>query len=96
MKSQAQEASFYKRLHTQLSESTDWPSTYLFKFIIPKDENRKNVLLAIFSGMETDIAIKNSSGNKYQSISVESVFETPELIIEIYKKAAQIEGIIQL
>jgi putative lipoic acid-binding regulatory protein len=68
----------------------------LFKFIIPKDENRKNVLLAIFSGMETDVTIKNSSGNKYQSISVESVFETPELIIEIYKKAAQIEGIIQL
>ena len=96
MKSQAQEASFYQRLHTQLSESTDWPSTYLFKFIIPTDENRKNVLLAIFSGMETDVTIKNSSGNKYQSISVESVFETPELIIEIYKKAAQIEGIIQL
>ncbi|MGB0261155.1 MAG: DUF493 family protein [Flavobacteriaceae bacterium] len=96
MKSQAKEASFYQRLHTQLSESTDWPSRYLFKFIIPKDENRKNVLLAIFSGMETDVTIKNSSGNKYQSISVESVFETPELIIEIYKKAAQIEGIIQL
>lgn len=96
MKSQAQEASFYQRLHTQLSKSTDWPSRYLFKFIIPKDENRKNVLLAIFSGMETDVTIKNSSGNKYQSISVESVFETPELIIEIYKKAAQIEGIIQL
>ena len=96
MKSQAHEASFYQRLHTQLSESTDWPTTYLFKFIIPTDENRKKALLAIFSGMETDITIKNSSGNKYQSLSVTSVFDTPEAIIDIHKKAAKIEGIIQL
>lgn len=96
MKSQAQEASFYQRLHTQLSESTDWPSTYLFKFIIPTDENRKTALLAIFSGIDAKISTKNSSGNKYQSISVESVFDTPEAIIDIHKKAAKIEGIIQL
>ena len=96
MKSQSKETLFYQRLETQLSESTDWPTTYLFKFIIPTDEDRKKALLAIFSGIDAKISTKNSSGNKYQSISVEAVFQTPEVIVDIHKKAAQIEGIIQL
>lgn len=96
MKSQPQEASFYQRLHTQLSESCRWPATYLFKFIIPSDENKKKALLAIFADKDAKISTKNSSGNKYISVSVESVFKSPQVVIDIYKKAAQIEGIIQL
>ncbi|MBL6646540.1 MAG: DUF493 family protein [Flavobacteriaceae bacterium] len=96
MKSQSKEASFYQRLHKQLSESSDWPTNYLFKFIIPADEARKTALLSIFSKIEAKISSKKSSGNKYESVTVESVFETPDAIIDIYKKASQIEGIIQL
>lgn len=96
MRSQTQEAQFYQRLQAQLSESTEWPTNYLFKFIIPSDESRKMALLAIFVDTDATITTKNSSGNKYLSVSVESVFQSPEVIIDIYKKASQIEGIIQL
>lgn len=96
MKSQSKEASFYHRLHKQLSESSTWPTNYLFKFIIPADSGRKTALLSIFSEINAKISTKKSSGNKYESVSVESVFETPDAIIDIYKKASKIEGIIQL
>ena len=96
MKSQSKEASFYLRLHKQLSESSDWPTNYLFKFIIPSEEGRKTALLSIFSEIDVKISTKKSSGNKYESVSVESVFETLDAIIDIYKKASKIEGIIQL
>ena len=33
--------SFYNRLREQLAESTDWPSKYMFKFILPADDEKK-------------------------------------------------------
>ena len=40
--------SFYNRLREQLAESTDWPSNYMFKFILPADDEKKLTLQNIF------------------------------------------------
>jgi hypothetical protein len=87
---------FYNRLREQLEESTDWPSNYLFKFILPSDEEKKATLRSIFANHPVQITERNSSKNNYVSISIEGVFGSPDLIISKYKAVGQIEGIIQL
>jgi len=87
---------FYNRLREQLEESTDWPSNYLFKFILPSDDEKKANLRSIFANHSVQITERNSSKNNYVSISIEGVFSTPDQIITKYKAVAHIEGVIQL
>ena len=88
--------SFYNRLREQLAESTDWPSNYMFKFILPADDEKKLTLQNIFKNHPVKIKERNSSKNTYVSISIEGVFDSPDEIISKYKEVSQIEGIIQL
>ena len=39
---------FYAKLKEQLLETTSWPSTYLYKFIVPTDEDRISQIQTIF------------------------------------------------
>ena len=87
---------FYNRLREQLEESTDWPSNYLFKFILPSEEKKKATLRSIFANHPVQITERNSSKNTHVSISIEGVFRSPDQIISKYKAVAQIEGVIQL
>ena len=87
---------FYNRLRDQLEESADWPSNYLFKFILPSDEDKKATVLSVFENHSVQITERNSSKNTYVSISIEGVFSSPDQIISKYKAVAQIEGVIQL
>jgi putative lipoic acid-binding regulatory protein len=88
--------SFYNRLREQLEESADWPSNYLFKFILPSDDEKKATVRSVFANHPVQITERNSSKNTYVSISIEGVFESPDQIISKYKAVAQIEGVIQL
>ncbi|MEC8211243.1 MAG: DUF493 family protein [Bacteroidota bacterium] len=87
---------FYNRLRDQLAESTDWPSNYMFKFILPADDEKKLTLQNIFVNHTVKIKQRNSSKNNYVSISIEGVFDSPDEIISKYKQVSLIKGIIQL
>ena len=86
---------FLKSLQAKLDETTEWPSVYMFKFIIPADNRRIALVEALFSP-ETKISTKESSGGKYISITGKVVMLNALEIIEKYRKAAEIEGLIAL
>jgi putative lipoic acid-binding regulatory protein len=86
---------FLKSLHAKLDETTEWPSVYMFKFIIPADNRRIAMVEALFSP-EAKISTKESSGGKYISITGKVVMLNALEIIEKYRKAAEIEGLIAL
>jgi hypothetical protein len=86
---------FYSNLKKKLEEQFDWPSLYLFKFIIPSD-NKKLALVKALFGAEAEVKTKQSKNNKYISISAKEIMVSPDEIITIYKNAEAIEGIISL
>ncbi len=86
---------FYKSLQKKLKEQFEWPHLYLFKFIIPSD-NKKLALVETLFSKEAEITTRQSKSNKYISITAKEVMITPDEIIAVYKKAAEIEGIISL
>ncbi len=75
-----------------MDETMEFPSEYLFKFIVPVSEAQG--LLLILVDMEIDEKI--SKGGRYISISAKKVFANSDDIISIYKKVAVIKGIISL
>lgn len=83
-----------KNLEIQL-ELQEWPSVYLFKFIIPNSPEKIAQLSAIFDE-GTDLRIQPSKNGKYVSVSSKELMLDVKTIIDKYKKAALIEGVIAL
>lgn len=87
---------FYQRLHEQLLDSTDWPSDYLYKFIVPTDDAKIEQINVIFDNTGAVIEFKQSKNGKYTSISVTVNLENPDAVIAKYKAVGKVEGVISL
>jgi hypothetical protein len=87
---------FFERLKGELEKSTTWPSEYLFKFIVPTSDEKTLAVQEIFNDMGAVINTKKSKNEKYTSVSVNAMMESAEAVIEKYKQAAEVEGIISL
>ncbi len=87
---------FYKRFKVQLSESQNWPGSYMFKFIIKNNSKDLGKLKIILSDYKGDLKLKSSGKGNYKSISFKSVFNSPSEIISIYKKVSSLDNIISL
>jgi len=85
----------FDKLKTQL-KLMEWPSLYLYKFIVPNDNEIIAKVTSLFDH-ETSILSYHASGKgNYISISVKEVAVSVEQIIEKYEKAAEIKGVISL
>ncbi|WP_317899074.1 DUF493 family protein [Aurantibacillus circumpalustris] len=84
-----------EKLRVKLLETTSFPSVYMFKLIVPS-ENRTIALVENLFEAGTDILTKESDKGKYTSITAKQVVITVEEIIEIYRKAAAIKGVMML
>ncbi len=87
---------FYIRLEKQLLESSSWPSIYKYKFILKSDKNSIDHLKSIFIDIDANISTKYSSSNKFTSITITANMKSPSFVIEKYKLASKIDGIISL
>ncbi|MFT4660688.1 MAG: putative lipoic acid-binding regulatory protein [Patiriisocius sp.] len=83
------------KLRKILDDTHDWPSVYLYKFILKGDNKR----IAQIEGLFTDsaqISTKESSKGSYISISVREVAMNSDEVLVIYGKARAIEGVMVL
>jgi uncharacterized protein len=76
----------------QLENHYDFPADYLFKFIVPQYQIDK--LKSLFP--DEKVSIKRSRTGKYVSVSCKLNMQTSGQIIDIYKEAYLINGIISL
>jgi hypothetical protein len=86
---------FLRLLEQRLTRRGNWPAVYMFKFIIA-DSNRDYAMLRSLFGDEARIFTRHSSGGKYISVTVKEMMLSPAEIVERYRKASVIEGIIAL
>jgi putative lipoic acid-binding regulatory protein len=87
---------FYKKLQWQLEDTTQFPSDYLFKFIVPTSDNQVEEVENLFNNKGAVINTKKSKTGKYVSVSIVLHIENAATVIEYYQKAAKIKGIISL
>lgn len=87
---------FYKKLQWQLEDTTQFPSDYLFKFIVPTTDNQVEEVENLFNNKGAVINTKKSKTGKYVSVSIVLNIENAASVIDYYQKAAKIKGIISL
>lgn len=87
---------FYNRLKLQLEEHSTWPSTYLYKFIVPTNPEKVQQIGSIFNNTGAVIESKQSKKGTYTSISVTVQMASAEAVIAKYKEVAIIKGVISL
>ncbi|MFA9187856.1 DUF493 family protein [Flavobacterium sp. FBOR7N2.3] len=87
---------FFDRLKGELEKSNTWPSIYLFKFIVPTDNEKIKQVEQAFNCLGAVIKTTQSKTGKFTSVSIDVQMESPQAIIDKYIEVSTIEGIISL
>ncbi|MFT5217485.1 MAG: putative lipoic acid-binding regulatory protein [Glaciecola sp.] len=91
------EEEFYSKLKVQLEETSEWPSGYLYKFIVKSDLTKIAKIEALFDNTGAVINTIESKNGKYTSVSINVIMKNPDAVIEKYLEVAiNIEGVISL
>lgn len=83
------EASFKERLDGYY----DWPCSYLFKFIAPRE--RLDEVIGLF-GDEIEVATRESRRGNYVSVTAEVEMGSSEEVVGFYRRAGEIDGVMPL
>lgn len=69
-----------------------WPSLYMFKFIVPvgKEEEIEQLF------PKNEVKTKHSRQGNYISLTAKLMINSSEEVINIYKKANEVQGVIAL
>mgnify|MGYP001587447975 FL=1 len=87
---------FYENLKNQLDDTTKFPADYMYKFIVPTDENQVDEVHRLFNEGGAIIKTKKSKTGKYISVSIVLKIQSSDEVISYYRKAEKIKGIISL
>jgi hypothetical protein len=79
-------------LREKLEQHYTWPALYTFKFIVPKD--RVDEVKKLFPAHES--TEKNSKNGNYISVTLKMMMPGSDAVIEVYRLAATVEGLIAL
>lgn len=87
---------FYTKLKGQLEDTTKFPADYMYKFIVPSDENQLVEVQNLFNNKGAVIKTKKSKTGKYISVTIVLELNKADEVISYYRKAEKIKGIISL
>lgn len=87
---------FYKSLHEKLTDHHNFPEEYLFKFIVPSDAEKITEIIRVFDELKFTLSNRESKNGKYTSCSIQCFVMDADQVINIYKKVAEIEGVMML
>lgn len=88
---------FYDKLKQRLQETSDWPTEYIFKFIVPSKQDKIDKISELFNHTGAIIKTKTSSKGNYTSVSIRLNIDSPEMVIQKYKLVGyHIEDVISL
>lgn len=80
------------KLKLVLDETVEFPTEYLFKFIVPISE----VAHILYHLQGFEVTERPSSNGNYISISAKKIFNGSDEIIKVYRSVSTIKGLIAL
>ena len=92
----SKESDFYEKLKKSLIETTEFPTKYMYKFIIPNGDEKFKQIENIFDNMGAVINSKPSKTGKYTSMTILVKMKSPDDIINKYQEVSKVEGVISL
>ncbi len=77
-------------------ESFTWPRVYMFKFIVPNAAESLDKVYALFNSEVAEVSHRESKSGKFISVTGKEMMLTSESVIERYKQARGIPGLLSL
>lgn len=87
---------FYIKFKERLDDTTEFPSNYTFKFIVPSDNKRIAEVQRLFDGSRPQFQMKESKTGKYTSVTAVVYVLDADQVIHYYKSASSIEDVYML
>ena len=84
-----------EKVRSLLWAEQKWPGIYFFKFIVPNDKVKLDQVKKLFQH-EDQISYRTSKDIRYIALSCKQEMKNPDEVMEIYKKAGEIDGVIAL
>lgn len=85
-----------ERAKKMLNEEHNWPAVFMFKFVVPSENEKIARVEAMFNAETAELRQRRSSKGNYTSITVRVVMTSAEAVLDVYKEAKTIEGLIAL
>ena len=92
----ASQDAFYSKFKTQLETTMHFPSIYTYKFIVPNSTDASTRIKEIFDATGAVISARPSARGTYSSITISVMMESADDVIDKYRKAAEIDGVVML
>lgn len=83
---------WWDRFQQLLEQDRSWPAEYLFKFIVPRPNLAE--LQEVFG--DHPVVVRASSRGRYVSVTAKIQMETSASVVELYRAAGAIPGVISL
>jgi putative lipoic acid-binding regulatory protein len=84
------------KLRVQLEQNYTWPTVYMFKFIVPAENDAIARVQNLFNTGQAEVSQRPSSNGKFVSITAVEMMLTPDSVLERYAAAEGIPGLISL
>lgn len=86
----------YAAFREKLMAVEQFPTIFVFKFILPAAEDARPKVEEIFAHPSTRIHVKQSGGGKYESFTVETFAGSADQVINYYKEIGKLDKVILL
>jgi len=83
---------WWAQFQALLDDQNDWPTEYVFKFIVPSVG--LGAIEVLFNGHP--ISVRPSKKGNYMSVTAQVVMQSSDDVVAIYTDAGKIEGVISL
>lgn len=77
-------------------ETQEWPRLYMFKFIVPANHQAIAQVENLFNTKEAEVTMRTSRQGNFVSITAKEMMISAVSVIDRYKQARGIEGLISL
>lgn len=84
-----------ERFRDKLNETSEWPMRYMFKFVVPNNDGKVDLVKALFP-QNGEMSFKHTKNLKFVSITCVAEMKNADQIIDITIQATLIEGVIAL
>ncbi len=90
------DTSDFDRIRKTLDATHDWPALFMFKFIVPSDNEKIAQVESLFNATTAEIRLRPSKNGNYTSITAKEIMLNAEAVLERYEQAGKIEGLLSL
>ncbi|MEI7421469.1 MAG: hypothetical protein WCK18_05215 [Prolixibacteraceae bacterium] len=84
-----------ENIRSMLWAHQTWPGIYFFKFIVPNDKEKLNLIRGLFL-LPDQITYRTSKDIRFIALSCKQMMKNPDEVLAVYEKAKAVEGVIAL